>query len=60
MPQSCCVVGCANKKTKGIEIAFPQYLLGEVPLKKEDGQTGRKRFVENQKYWDIKTTWPDE
>ena len=39
MPQSCCVVGC-TKKTKGIEIAFPQYLLEEVPLKKEEGQTG--------------------
>ena len=58
MPQSCCVVGCTNRKSKGVKLWFYPVHSGSSTIKKRRRKDWLKKT--DQKNWDNKTAWPDE
>ena len=58
MPQSCCVVGCTNRKSKGTKLSFYPVPCGSSPIEKRRRTSWLKKI--DRKDWDDKTAWSDE
>ena len=46
MPESCCAVGCSQRRVKGCGIRFSEYLKQEHRLKLEGDEIGLKQLKE--------------
>ena len=58
MPQSCCVVGCTNRKVKGTKPAFYPIPSGTTVFEKKRGEDWLRKI--DHKDWDNKNERPYE
>ena len=55
MPQSCCVVGCTNRKANGTKLAFYPIPSGTTAFEKKRREDWLRKI--DRKNWDDKYEW---